>query len=92
MYAYDGPKLVEGLLETFEDEAAEFAACGCALVAVRRVGDGSDVRKAAEYEERFPSINFVNGVLLPREPARARTCDHSDGGAAARQASIATTW
>jgi len=62
MYAYDGPKLVEGLLETFEDEAAEFAACGCALVAVRRVGDGSDVRKAAEYEERFPSINFVNGL------------------------------
>ena len=63
-YAYDGPKLVEAMLETFEDEAAQFAACGCALVAVRRVqtGDPGDERKAAEYEERFPSFNFVRGL------------------------------
>ena len=45
---------VEQLLEAFEDEAAEFASCGCALVAVRRVeGTGSDSRKAAAYAERF---------------------------------------
>ena len=61
-YAYDGPVLVEGLLETFEDEAAEFASCGCALVAVRRVSDAGDRRKAGEYEARFPSFNFVDGL------------------------------
>ena len=63
-YAYDGIPRVNALLETFEDEAAECAACNCALVAVRRVvsGDPGDERKAREYEERFPSINFVDGL------------------------------
>ena len=79
-YAYDGIPKVETLLETFEDEAAECASCGCALVAVRRVvaDDAADMRKAAAYEDRFPSINFVTGLegLAPRlataSPALAR--------------------
>jgi len=63
-YAYDGIPKVEFLLEAFEDEAVEYNACGCALVAVRRVvaGDKGDMRKAREYEERFPSFNFVDGL------------------------------
>ena len=63
-YAYDGPKIAEAMLDTFEDEAAEFAACGCALVGVRKVepGDAADERKAAEYAARFPSFNFVRGL------------------------------
>ena len=63
-YAYDGPKIAEAMLDTFEDEAAEFAACGCALVGVRKVerGDAADERKAADYEARFPSFNFVRGL------------------------------
>ena len=41
------------------NQAAEFAACGCALVGVRKVerGDAADERKAADYEARFPSFN-----------------------------------
>jgi len=39
-YAYDGPKIAEAMLDAFEDEAAEFAACGCALVGVRKVERG----------------------------------------------------
>ena len=62
-YAYDGIPKVEALLETFEDGAAEFAASGCALVAVRKVDPTSFyVAKAAEYAERFPSFNFVEGL------------------------------
>ena len=63
-YAYDGPKIAEAMLDTFEDEAAEFAACGCALVGVRKVerGDAADERKAADYAMRFPSFNFVRGL------------------------------
>jgi len=84
-YAYDGPKLIESLLETFEDEAQEFAACGCALVAVRRVqtGDPGDERKAGEYEERFPSFNFVRGLEeLHTMPARLPPLGLEPGGAA----------
>ena len=63
-YAYDGPKIAEAMLDAFEDEAAEFAACGCALVGVRKVerGDAADERKAGEYAARFPSFNFVRGL------------------------------
>ena len=63
-YAYDGIPKAEQLLDAFEDEAAEYAACGCALVGVRKVvtGDSADERKAAEYESRFPSFNFVDGL------------------------------
>lgn len=66
-YAYDGIPKAETLLETFEDEASECASCGCALVAVRKVvdGDSADMRKAAEYEERFPSFNFITGLETP---------------------------
>lgn len=47
----------------FLSQAAEYAACGCALVAVRRV-EATDFfrRKCEEYEERFPSFNFVEGL------------------------------
>ena len=34
-YANDGIPKAEALLETFEDESEEYAACECALVAVR---------------------------------------------------------
>ena len=52
----------------------ECAACGCALVAVRRVvaGDPGDERKAREYAERFPSFNFVDGLeVLDEQVASA---------------------
>ena len=62
-YAYDGIPIAETLLENFEDEAKEIAACGCALVAVRQVRDDGDRRRVEEeYAERFPSINFVAGL------------------------------
>jgi uncharacterized membrane protein len=62
-YAYDGIPKAETLLEAFEDEAKEFNACGCALVAMRRGEmDEGDARKAREYQERFPSINLVGGL------------------------------
>ena len=76
-YAYDGIPIVETLLEVFEDEAEEYASCGCALVAVRRVnpGDSADVRKAKQYEKRFPSINFVSGLdsFAPELAAKSST-------------------
>ena len=84
-YAYDGPTKLAALLETFEDEAAEFAACGCALVAARRVvrTDSADERKAAEYEERFPTFNFVDGldVVGPRCAVASPTLARGLGGA-----------
>ena len=63
-YAEDGnnPKLEE-LLDAFEDEAAELAACGCALVGVRKAEETEKAcGKEAEYKERFPSFNFVGGL------------------------------
>ena len=64
LYAGDGIPKAQALLEAFEDEAAEFAACGCALVAIRKVvdGDSADTRKANEYAARFPSFNLVAGL------------------------------
>ena len=62
-YAHDGIPKVETLLETFEDDASEYAACGCAMVAVRRSPqDAGDMRKVKAYEERFPSLNFIDGL------------------------------
>ncbi len=62
-YAYDGIPIAERLLEAFEDEAKEFNACGCAMVAMRRGEmDAGDARKAREYAAQFPSINFVGGL------------------------------
>ena len=59
LYAYDGVPKAEALLETFEDEAAEFAACDCALVAVRSFLPSATptgiARMAEEYAERFVS-------------------------------------
>ena len=83
-YAYDGIPKAEVLLETFEDEAAEIAQCGCALVAVRRVagGDPGDERKAGEYVERFPSLNFVTGLdkLAPQLGAASPTLNEGGMG------------
>ena len=71
-YAFDGIPKAEILLEAFEDEAAEFSACGCALVGVRRSAqDAGDERKAREYEERFPTFNFVGGLESLSDDARA---------------------
>jgi hypothetical protein len=63
-FACDGIPKAETLLETVEDEAAEYASCGCALVAVRQFDPSvpNDVRKAEAYAERFPSFNFVDGL------------------------------
>lgn len=73
-HAYDGVPKAETLLETFEDEAAEFAGCGCALVCVRSFSPSATpngkLRKAEEYAERFPSFNFVDDLKeLPEQRA-----------------------
>ena len=60
-YAEDGISKVESLLELFEDSAEDYASRGCSLVAVRSV---TEQRRevATEYEERYPSFNFVEGL------------------------------